>query len=775
MKASSMFNFRVEENHVSTPTEQIFFYRILPPNLSIMTDKEKRLEITKMQGLFDTLDVPMQIFGIDKTENLNGNKQFYESLSEQHSAYKNAIVNVIESNNVSESSSIQRAYYLIVKPASPEKRKQLEAGLENQMIKYYPATKDELITILRNFLLREFDNLGIYVGDEEEAAHHNKKQSPDERLTRRLTPQSMNFTSRFCEQNGFMRKVLLIKNFPSKLSINCYLSELSKIKNTTFSMRIAPMTASIAAAIDRQVNNERSNPLARKKVTELIKSDMNQSSMAKFYRSAQEKNSKSYYVNIFIEMYGATNEELKDVHSSVRSILGSQHITFEELTYEQREGFLSVSPLGEDKFKASANNMPTDTLASLHPFSHSARNDESGMLLGETIDGGMMFVDFFKRTDDITNGNYTVIGVPGQGKSYLMKKILSQLIIRGTSCFGFDPESEYGLLFHTLGGSVIDCADGRIKINPFEVRRLRLDNEEYEEKEVPIEAFTHAKMFFQHLSWLSDFMSVLYPEATKLQIKALMILVQELYNQMEIDENTNFAALKSEDYPVFSDLYLHIEKALDDYQSSPHKLIKKDTLMDLLLIIKDCYNGSLGYVFNGYTNIPNSKNICFDIHDLLDGSEVRMQAVIFNVMTYVWSRICLREGEVCLSFDELALMINRKNYIIASYLKNFTNRARKYKAIIGTATQNINAYLDEEIYHLTAPIFNNTSFKFVFFPDSVEQAQVQKLLRFTDGEMSRIELPKQKHCLLKAGNQSYYMKVGALPYEKALFGKGGGE
>ena len=382
------------------------------------------------------------------------------------------------------------------------------------------------------------------------------------------------------------------------------------------------------------------------------------------------------------------------------------------------------------------------------------------------------------RSEEITNGNFSIVGVSGQGKTWLMKKINSQMIFSKHSVFILDPDKDYVELIRALGGTVVNCASGSIKLNVFEVRKimadyeieLELQAEDPESFEERADAFKHKNVFYQHLSWLKEFYSVLFPDINSKELDALMIFTQETYSNIGINENTDFDKRTPTDYPTFTDLYKYIEKCYEE-KSYESKHITKELVDNLLLMLRDVYDGSLGYIFNGHTNIKNSSVIDFDINSLLMGSKNRMQAVIFNIMTYVWNRIAQRKEKILFDVDELSLLLDRKNPIIAQYLRDFSKRARKYNAIIGTATQQIQDVDDPEIRHITRPILANTSFKFLFYPDHSGIDVLKDMLKLTDGEIKCISKPKRGHCLLKAGDDKYYMKVGELPYEKALFGK----
>lgn len=598
-------------------------------------------------------------------------------------------------------------------------------------------------------------------------------------LQRRLMPHRIDFLPRYGIQNDFLRRTIMIKNFPPEIKIPHVLSDISKIKSTTFSMRIEPLNENRAATlINNQFNNKKAKGKSSKKVTDKIDAEADEQNIEQFYRSLQEQQNKIFLTSIFIEFYAKDEKSLNSLENKIKGILSGKKITYDVLRLDQKEGFLCVNPLGKDYFIKEANNIPSNTLANLYPFSFSNRNDENGLFIGETLDGGYIFLDFDQRSEEITNGNFTIIGVSGQGKTWLMKKISSQMLFSRHVVFLFDPDKDYVEMTRRLNGTVINCASGSVKINPFEVRRimsdedieLELQAEDPDSFELRADAFKHKNIFFQHLSWLKEFFTVLFPDINSKELEALMILTQEMYLEKGITENSNFDDLKSSDYPIFTDLYQHI-KTCYEVKSYAEKHISEQLIDSLLLMLRDTYDGSLGFIFNGHTNIKNDSLIDFDINSLLMGSRNRMQAVIFNIMTYVWNRIAQRKEKIVFDVDELSLFLDRKYPIIIQYLRDFSVRARKYGAIIGTATQNVIDVDDPEIRHITRPILASTSFKFLFYPDQSGIDTLRDMLKLTDGEIKCISKPKRGHCLLKAGDDKYYIKVGELPYEKELFGK----
>lgn len=442
------------------------------------------------------------------------------------------------------------------------------------------------------------------------------------------------------------------------------------------------------------------------------------------------------------------------------------NISAERLIRQQREGFLSVSPLGRDYFLADANNFPSQTVAACYPCSYSSRLDLHGMFLGYTMSGGNFFLDILQRQANVTNSSFCIIGAAGQGKSWLMKKIITFLRMFGVRSFSLDPENEYVDLTKNLNGTIYNCIDGKAKINPLEVRCLRRDDDDEDDKYVS--ELNNLPIFFQHMSWLKDFFRVLLPGISDKEVTALMILVQEMYKAHGIDGNTDFSVLGPEDYPILSDLYLFIEPMM----GKGYKMIEANIIDTLLLYLKSCHDGELSLVFNGHTNIKNADMINFSLLELLEGSKDRTQAVLFNLATWIWSQIALRRWKILFNMDELYLFL--ENQFMVRWICSCVKRVRKYQALVGVATQQLADCLRPDIATYTTALFNNSAYKFLFYPGEIDLPKVKDQLDLKAGEIEKIRNPNQKHCLVKAGDDKYYIQVGSLPYENELFGKAGG-
>ena len=792
MKTAKMTDFiepfSINENCCKKGKLYYHFYRVFPPNLSTMTPREKLQKINEFYNLLHnikfSLNCTLQIIAMDAAENLKANINcIKQNTKKQYDYIRDDIISEI-SKSENQNNAIQRAFYLVLTSEKSIESNSLDVLAKDILLRYEKLDKKEIIAFFRSFFLREFDYFDIssieqsankiFENQENNKKAKKKDKKPKEiiyaqELLKRILPTKMAAMPDYISQGNFLRQILLVKNMPASFENLCLLQRVAQLEKSSMNIRITEMNEATAKRLaDQQLKAASSDQVFTKGVDQ-VEAKKDAKNIEEFYSKFIDDEDRIFYVNIFIEIYGKDEQELSLMRDRVSTRLNP--ITFEVLRFDMIDGFKGVFPLGDDLFKTLSNNIPGRTLSALYPFSYSSRNDKDGILLGKTEDGGQFFIDFWLRDKTITNGSFFISGESGQGKSYTMKKIISQLISRGYNIFIIDNENEYSDLIKVMGGTNIDTISGSFMINPFEVRCFGESDEDDQ-----TESIKSGSQFFQHLSWLQEFFQVLYPNISSKQLSTLMILVKDLYGIKSIDDNTNFSKLLETDYPTFTDLYEYIEKVItnkDKYQF--YKMISTQELYDILILLKDVFDGSLSPLFNGHTKLINDNIINFNIQRLLMGSSQRTQAYLFSMITYLWSRIVLKENRTLLAIDELYLLCNPKNMIIVQYLRDFVKRFRKYDAILGISTQQIIDCTSPALYNYTAALINSPAFKFVFNLGDTDYDIVRKFLNLTDGEIEKIRNAQKKHCLVKAGSTDKYMlNVGTLPYEKDLFGQAGG-
>ncbi len=795
-KSSTWLDFELNADHVVTGHDkklrEHYLLRLAPKQMDILGLVDRLEEIARLQTLLDGCEkIVPSFFILDKTEGMGHIREYQQGLMIENPAYEFIFEDLLRQIDgiEAESASVERAFYMCV---SVRDRGQLDLFCSqlNDRIPYYIAKKDEWIVVLRNFLLREYTTFGLAEFDEAINLEYEKQvqfqqqrrrpKSVDykavarEETRRMLLPIRMDFNTRYCEQNDFLRKTICVRNYPTSFETDCVLRRIACMENTSMRIHLEPLSSAEVSAL---VNAQSSNSVAKSrggKAAQRIEGDAEQEQIKNTYRDMIESNEKMFFVTILIEIYAADVKQLNLRAEKIKNLLLTYGITKDDMLYQQRECFLSMLPFGENHISLS-RNMPSSTFAALYPFTSSKKVDDHGLLLGRTTSGGPVIWDPYLRNDDLTSGNFLIVGAPGMGKSYLAKKILSQLIAKGVSCFVLDPENEYGDLFRGLQCSNIECGIGGYIINPFEVRIIATHGDDTPHDADTPEAFKNEVALRQHLSWLRDFLPILLPDMTTRELNILTVIIQEHYRQYGIDDRFDPSTAKPTDYPTFSTLYEYVNQLYNRFDANTYPEFNREDLQNILLQLRDVYDGSGAPIFNGHTNVPNADVINFQLQTLLNGSAQRMASVMFNIMTWVMTKLIGNpKQQQAFIADEAYLMIDRQFPVLMKWMRNYMKRDRKYEGICGLLTQNLGDLNDPEIMHVSASLLQLPPHKFIFNLGDVDPSIIKTLLDLEDHEIKIIARSRKRQCLLKCGHGKYHMEVGALPYEKALFGSAGG-
>ena len=761
----NLIDFQLGDDCVYAGKECFTFYRFTPPNMDVMTEAEVEAEVATFKRLLDTLKCDFTIFATDKVEDMSHLKSYYRSLDPLYSHIISDVIAELDSAEAG-AAAVQKAFYFVFKGETPND--EVYSTIASFGYRVYKAEKPELAQLIRGYFVREFYTTDIYSILQEVKSMKGMDKAKEEvertEILRRLLPYRIDFKSNRMEQSGTMRKTVAIKNFPAKISA-AHLLSIGTLRNTTFTMRLEAMNPGEARKlIDQQIKNSGTRRFGSG--TQRIEAEAEISDFQNFYSQMIKEQGSVWLVNIFVEIYGKNLKELEEAEAALRTELLAKGITYENLSYEQRDGFKSVQPFGKDFFPQIANNMPSATVAALYPFSESRLVHPHGMPLGRTDRGGAVYLDFFQRDNSITNSVGFIAGASGQGKSYLQKKITALSVVQGTRVFIVDPENEYAEITRGLSGQVVDCSSGANRINVFEVRRVKAADDD---DPALASVVADETMFYQHLSWLKQEYQIMLPEINGDTLSALMILTQEMYNLHGISSDTNFESLGHGDYPTFTDLYNYISGL-----KGKHDVVSEDLIKKVLLAIHNPTFGELSSIFNGVTtvDITEAPVVCFSMAALREGSQARLKAVEHNLNTYIWNIVLQRKFRILLCLDELYLYLAEP--MMAEYISYFARRARKYNAAILVATTMMGDCLAPSCVEYAAAIINNAAYKFMFFSGKVDQQTMKQTLGFTEGELAQISQSHRAHCLLKVGNNDYCLNVGTMPFEDQLFGQAGG-
>lgn len=567
------------------------------------------------------------------------------------------------------------------------------------------------------------------------------------------------------------RSAWVVKEYPPSTEEQAILSQLAERNGVTlriYHRLVEPME-------QRQIvnNANRKNRLMAgdNDINEAIQAEGNLQDVVTLLANLRKNREPLLHCAVFIELKAADAEALRELQSDIAMELARAKITVDRLTLRQKEGFLSVAPFGSNRFGTQYERvLPASSVANLFPFNFSGKTDPKGFYLGRDKYGTNILVDLDRRSDDKTNGNSLILGNSGQGKSYLMKLLLTNLRESGKRILCLDIEKEYEDLTNSFGGSYVDCMSGKFLINPLEPKMWSEEEDAGQEDEYAPEAFRKATRLSQHIAFLKDFFRS-YKDFTDAQIDTLELLLEKLYALHDISDKTDFSKLKPTDYPILSDLYKLCEKEFREYDLRQKHLYTENMLREVCLGIHSMCVGSESKYFNGHTNIVDDMFICFGVRGLMDTNERLRNAMLFNILSYMSNAlICI--GDTVAAIDELYMFLS--NLTTIEYIRNAMKRVRKRDSIMVLASQNIEDFLIPSIREFTKPLFSIPTHQFLFYPGQINPREYMDALQVEDAEFELIRYPERGTCLYRCGNERYLLQVIAPDYKVAMFGKAGG-
>ena len=504
------------------------------------------------------------------------------------------------------------------------------------------------------------------------------------------------------------------------------------------------------------------------KLRQTVEAESNLRDVAELVPKMHREHEPLLHCAVYLEMTADSMEGLKRLQTDVLTELVRCKLNVDKLLLRQKQGFCCVSPVGHNALGREFERvLPAGSVANLYPFNYSGKTDPKGIYIGKDKYGSNIVVDFDRRESDKTSANILILGNSGQGKSYLMKLLICNLLEAGKSVISLDAEHELEELCGNLGGCFIDLMAGEKRINVLEVRCWDEGDTSETDESVP-EAFRKSTLLARHISFLKDFFRA-YKEFSDPQLDTIEIMLSKLYQKWGITEETDFRQLAPEDYPILSDLYALMEEELRHYQAG--SLYTRELLQEVLLGLHSLCMGADAPFFNGHTNITGDRFLVFGVGGMLTAAKSLRNALLFNVLAYMSDRL-LTAGNTVAALDELYLWLS--NPVAIEYIRNCLKRVRKRDSALLMASQNLEDFDQEGVREMTKPLFAIPPHQFLFNPGSIGRRFYMDMLQLDEAEFELIRHARRGECLFKCGAERYLLEVKAPPHKAALFGTAGG-
>ena len=582
-------------------------------------------------------------------------------------------------------------------------------------------------------------------------------------------PSAVKFNTDHAIIGGGYHTFLALRGYAASTEELALLSRLGAKDGVNLSLYARQVTAAEEKQIIQNASNK--NRLTRSNTNDLQQSVAAESDLqdvAALVTQMHRSREPLIHCAVFLDISAPDQAKLSTLKDFVTAELARSKLTPDPLLLRQREGYQAANPAGFNAFGSQFERvLPAGSVANLYFFNYSGKTDPLGFYVGRDRYGSNVIVDLDRRAEDKTTASVLILGNSGQGKSYLLKLLLCNILESGKSALCLDPEHELIDLCANLGGCFADLMSGQYIINPLEPKLWDTDGED--DPEAPA-AFRQRTRLSQHISFLKDFFRA-YKDFSDRHIDTIELMLERLYRKWGLNNHTDFQSMRPDDFPILSDLYDVIEDAYQHYDREENPLYPRELLQEVLLGLHSMCRGAESKFFNGHTNITSSRFLVFGVKGLLQASRNVKDAMLFNVLSYLSDKL-LTEGNTVATLDELYIWLS--NVTTIEYIRNTLKRVRKKESALILASQNLEDFDVDGIRELTRPLFAIPTHQFLFNAGSVDKRFYMDNLQLEESEFELIRYPQRGVCLYKCGNERYLLEVHAPPHKAELFGKAGG-
>ncbi len=437
-------------------------------------------------------------------------------------------------------------------------------------------------------------------------------------------------------------------------------------------------------------------------------------------QTAQER---MFKLGVYLTVYADTEKEMREYETTLREIFEARLIYLKPALYQQKEGFISCLPYGQDKLlvHTTMNTMP---LSSCFPFVSFDLSSNEGILYGINLhNNSLVLFDRFS----LENANEVVFGVAGGGKSYAIKLEILRYLMEGVDVIVIDPENEYKTLCEAVGGSFFKISlTSPNHINPLDLPSPREDEDPKDVLRSNI---------INLVGLLRIMLGGLTPEEDAIVDRALT----ETYAARDITPQSDPSTWK-ENIPLLEDL----ESVLETMEGA-ESLVRR---------LRKFTKGTYADFFNNPTNISMDKNfVVFGIRDMEE--ELRPMAM-FLIMRYIWNTIRSKLKKRILVVDEAWWIMKSEDG--ASFLYGICKRARKYWLGVTTITQDVIDFM-KSVYG--QPIITNSALCLLLKQSPATIDIVKKTFNLTEEEKYMLLEAEVGEGLFFAGRKHVAIKVVA--------------
>lgn len=213
-----------------------------------------------------------------------------------------------------------------------------------------------------------------------------------------ILPGTVKFLSDHYILGDSYRCVWVIQEYPPSTEEQAILAQLADRSGVTLRIYHRLVEAGEQRKIIQNATRRNKLKSGGNDVNETIEAEGNLQDVVELLANLRKNREPLLHVSVFLELKARSMEALRELQSDIAMELTRSKISVDRLTLRQKEGFLSVLPVGANQFGAQYERvLPASSVANLYPFNFSGKTDPQGLYIGRDKFGTNILVDFDRR------------------------------------------------------------------------------------------------------------------------------------------------------------------------------------------------------------------------------------------------------------------------------------------------------------------------------------------------------------------------------------------
>lgn len=414
-------------------------------------------------------------------------------------------------------------------------------------------------------------------------------------------------------------------------------------------------------------------------------------------REALEKKKQKLFSNNFLICIQANSlEELNKATKVIKGIGSEYLISLYNLDWQQLEGVQNCLPLGWNNLQIQ-RSLTSESTATNVPFNTKDLMQEDSIFYGiNLVSKNPVFCDRKK----LLNGNGCVLATSGAGKSFSIKLLIEQVLLRypNDEVCVIDPQGEYYPLIKAFNGQVLNISTNtNTYINPFDSALQYTTNNKEDIKEK------------------SEF---------------ILAFIESIVNGLSGEQKTLIDRCTNNIYEEYQ-LHNYNKEYEPDFKKFYNKLLRQpeNEAKNLALIIERYVKGNMD-IFANKTNIEiKNRFITFDISELPQSIQTTGYLVVLDHIMNRLHRNKTLGKHTWIFIDEFHILLSNK--FSSEYIAKIYKTGRKENAIPTIITQNIADVIKNEDGR---KILSNSEFAMILKQKTLDLPAICKIFDISDEE-----------------------------------------